>query len=199
MIKIGAVILAAGLARRMGQQKLLLPLEGKPLLAHVLARVAQIPFSHTIAVIGEPRLQLEALCQDYGIRSIYNSNSLQGQSTSMKLGLSQLPPDLDGFMFLQGDQPLLSANLLERLIYCFHEHPKAIIVPSYKGEYRSPALFGALWQGELEKIDGDRGGRSVIKNHLQAVIPVEWDEEESFWDTDTQEDYERLVRRGCDV
>ena len=197
MKKIGAVILAAGLARRMGEQKLLLPFGGKPLVAHVLATAAALPFAAVIAVIGEPRLELEKVCQQYGIPSIYNSQAHEGQSTSLKLGLSQLPRDLDGFIFLQGDQPLMAGGLLQRLMDRFQDHPDGIIVPSYHGEYRSPALFGARWREKLAEISGDRGGRSVIMNHLEAVIPVEWDEEESFWDVDTGDDYDRLVRRGC--
>ena len=194
--KIGVVILAAGLATRMGRQKLLLPLLDKPLIAHMLQNTASLPFADKIAVVGEPRQELTQICTEYGITSIFNADRNTGQSSSIKLGLAQLSPELDGFMFLPGDQPLLSLSLLRELIACFceHYHPARIVVPSFQSENRSPAIFGSSWREELEKITGDGGGRSIIRRHPEVIIRVEWADEHVFWDADTWDDYQRLVQ-----
>ena len=193
---IGVVILAAGLATRMGRQKLLLPLRGQPLITYMLQTTASLPFADKIAVIGEPRQELTQICTNYGIPSIFNVDRNTGQSSSIKLGLAQLSPDLDGFMFLPGDQPLLSLSLLQALIACFcdHFHPDRIVVPSFQGEYRSPAVFGSSWREKLEKLTGDGGGRSIIRRHPEVITPVEWKDEHVFWDADTWDDYQRLVQ-----
>lgn len=196
MKKIGAVILAAGLASRMGQQKLLLPLGGKPLLAHALTTVMKLRLDSVIAVIGEPQQQLANLCQEYGISSIYNSNRLSGQATSVKLGLSHVADDVDGILFLPGDQPLVPLALLQAMVKCFARETdnSKIVVPLYKGEYRSPVLFGADWRQHLTELKGDQGGRSVVKQYPEQVATVEWPDEQAFWDADTWEDYQCLVR-----
>lgn len=100
--RIGAVILAAGTASRMGRQKLLLPLAGQPLLSHVLGVVRKFPWADCIAIIGEPEARLAALCQAQAIRSTYNSKRQQGQAASIVLGVRQLVRDLAGIMFFFG-------------------------------------------------------------------------------------------------
>ena len=194
--KIGVVVLAAGLATRMGQQKLLLPLRNQPLITYILQTTASLPFADKIAVIGEPCQELTKICTHYGMTSIYNADRNKGQSSSIKLGLSQLSPDLDGLMFVPGDQPLLSVALLQALTDCFCEcyHPDRIIVPYWRGEYRSPAIFGNNWREELEQLTGDGGGRSIIRRHPEVITAVEWTDEHVFWDADTWEDYQRLVQ-----
>ncbi len=196
MKKIGVVILAAGLAARMGQQKLLLPLGGKLLLAHVLATVVELRLDSVVAVIGEPQKQLANLCQEYCIPSIHNPNRLSGQATSVKLGLSHMADDVDGILFLLGDQPLVPLVLLQVMVKSFARETdnNKIVVPVYKGEYRSPVLFGANWRQDLAELTGDQGGRSVVKQYPEHVATVEWTDEQAFWDADTWEDYQCLVR-----
>ena len=89
-VSIGAVVLAAGMAVRMGRQKLLLPLDGKPMLAHVLEVVAAVPFASRVVVIGEPQEPLAALCQEQGIPSVFNEKRKSGQASSVCLGLAEI-------------------------------------------------------------------------------------------------------------
>lgn len=196
MPRVGAAILAAGTASRMGRQKLLLPLGEQPVLGHVFTTVRQIPFAETVAVIGEPRQELTALGSQYGIRTVYNSERLSGQASSIATAITHLPGDLDGILFLPGDQPLISVDLLQALLMRFSQEAdnQQIVVPSYQKQYRSPVLFGSAWLPELLLLSGDRGGRAIIGSNPQAAAVVEWQDEAPFWDTDTWEDYLRLVR-----
>lgn len=196
MPRVGAAILAAGTASRMGRQKLLLPLGDQPVLGHVLTIVRHIPFAETVAVIGEPRQELTALGSQYGIRTVYNPERLSGQASSIATAITHMPGDVDGILFLPGDQPLITVDLLQALLMRFSlgADNKQIVVPSYKKQYRSPVLFGSAWLPELLSLSGDRGGRAIIGSNPQAVAVVEWQDESPFWDTDTWEDYLRLVQ-----
>jgi molybdenum cofactor cytidylyltransferase len=193
--KFGAVILAAGMAKRMGQQKLLLPLAGKSLLSHVLATVRNLPWADCIAVIGEPEAELAALCQDEAIRSIYNEQRQQGQTTSITLALQQLACDLDGIIFLLGDQPLVTRTLIQTLLTQFEQvaSNKAILVPCYQGRRYSPVLFGSYWRPALAALTGDIGGRQIMRDNSKQVTEVNWSEEAAFYDADTWEDYRRFI------
>lgn len=99
--KIGAVILAAGTASRMGRQKLLLPLSGKPLLAHVLNVVHGMSWADCVAVIGEPQDELAQLCGQYNIRTVYNAARHSGQASSIVLAMNSLSNRLDGVIFFR--------------------------------------------------------------------------------------------------
>lgn len=193
--KMGAVILAAGTASRMGKQKLLLPLAGKPLLTHVLSTVRRLPWGDCIAIIGEPESELAALCQAEGIRAVYNAQRQLGQASSISLALQQLASELDGIMFLLGDQPLVSFELLEELLTQFEQAAshKAIIVPCFQGERHSPVVFGSFWRPRLASLFGDTGGRQILRDNPSQIVEVNWPKKSDFYDADTWEEYQKLV------
>jgi len=193
---IGIVILAAGLAKRMGRQKLLLSLGEKPILAHVIATAITIPWTDRIVVIGDPQDELAELCDQYNIPWIYNSERHTGQASSIILALNNLRTDLAGVLFLQGDQPFISKALLQALFDCFVSigHKKSIIVSQYQGQQYSPVLFSSWWIPHLALLSGDSGGRIIIRENPEHVIPVEWSDKYSFYDADTWEDYQLLCR-----
>ena len=196
MKQVGAVIMAAGAGIRMGRQKLLLPLGGRPLLDYVLSAVAALPLADAVAVIGEPQEKLADLCHRHGIRSVYNPARETGQASSITLGLETMAPDLDGILFLTGDQPFLPAVLLDRLLQHFTEldDNRCIVLPGCNGENRGPVLFGAYWYPDLKALTGDGGGRSIVRRRPQQVHTVAWDDESAFWDADTWDDYQQLVK-----
>lgn len=196
MTRIGAIILAAGSATRMGQQKLLLPLGNRPLLDYVLATAAKLPLADCVAVIGEPQQELQKLCQQRAIRAAYNKDFCTGQASSIRLGISCLSGELDGLLFLLGDQPLVPIELVLALIAAFEKkgHDQAMAAAYCGGEYRSPVLFGKGWRQQLSSLTGDEGGRRLLRQNPMSVLPVAWPQENVFWDADTREDYQRLVR-----
>ena len=195
-VSIGAVVLAAGMAVRMGRQKLLLPLDGKPMLTHVLEVVAEVPFVSRVVVIGEPKEELADLCEAQGIPSIFNEKRKSGQASSICLGLAELRGGLDGVLFLQGDQPLVTKSLLKRMLETFQQihDSKAILVPMHAGVMRSPILFGAHWLKELALLKEDCGGKELVRRYPEHVRTLAWAEPFVFEDADTWEEYLRLQR-----
>jgi len=195
--RIGIVILAAGQASRMGMQKLLLPLGGQPLLAHVLQTAASLSLPDCVAVIGEPQAELAAVCRRYSVQPVYNPNRQAGQATSVHLALRHLSVELDGVLFMLGDQPLVSLPLIRALIDRFAclDDNRHIVVPYCNGQRHNPVLFGASWRGHLAALQGDRGGRRIIDENMEWVIRLDWDDEIAFLDADTREDYEFLCAK----
>lgn len=192
--KIGAIILAAGSASRMGRQKLLLPLAGQPLLAHVLRTVCSLVWAECVAVIGQPQAELAAVCEAANIPWVYNTAHCQGQSSSIRLGLQQLPEQLDGIMFFVGDQPLVPLDLVAALLMQFARtgSRQAVVVPCCQGQRYSPVLFGSYWRGALAGLRGDIGGRQIMRDNPAQVVAVDWPEPAAFYDADTWEEYGKL-------
>lgn len=197
MDEIGLVIMAAGSSLRMGKPKLILPLGGKPLLEHSLQKISKYSWGERVAVIGEPREVLDELCRSYGLKTVYNPTPHRGQSFSLKLGINSFSGILKGFVFLPGDQPLISGRLLEALVLRFKatiNNNKTIVVPFYGGQSYSPVLFGSGWLEDLKGIEGDWGGRQIIKENAHLVEKVNWDNSRDFIDVDTLEDYEMICK-----
>ncbi|HLN84864.1 MAG TPA: nucleotidyltransferase family protein [Candidatus Limnocylindrales bacterium] len=190
---ISAVILAAGRAERMGEQKLFLPLGGKPALQWVLESALASDLDEIICVtrdFGPVRRQITVT--DERLFWLLNHAADRGQSTSVTAGLWAANQASDGVMFLVGDQPLISKELINCLIEKFDDSSALIVAPKFNGEARNPVLFRRDLFPELLKLTGDRGGRALLEKYRKKTALLDWQDELPFLDIDRPEDYERL-------
>jgi molybdenum cofactor cytidylyltransferase len=190
---ISGVVLAAGRAQRIGGEKLLLPLRGKPVLQWVLESALSSDLDEIICVArelisGGRRLNVN----NERLLWLTNHAADRGQSTSVIAGLWATNPRSEGVMFLVGDQPLIPKELINALIEKFKSDPAWIIAPSFKQEPRNPVLFRRDLFPELLQLSGDRGGRVLIEKYKNKTVLLEWEDEIPFLDLDVREDYERL-------
>ena len=190
---ISAVVLAAGSARRMGEQKLLLPLRGKPVLQWVLEKVLASDVAEVVCVVRD----LESLPPRISINHeklfwLVNHGADRGQSTSVIAGLWAINPNSEGALFVVGDQPMIRTELINALLERFETTGALIVAPRHNGQTRNPVLFRRAIFPELLELSGDRGGRALIERHAERTEFVEWEDEFSFVDLDVREDYERL-------
>jgi molybdenum cofactor cytidylyltransferase len=190
---ISAVVLAAGRARRMGEQKLLLPLRGKPVLQWVLETVLASDVAEVICVVRD----LESLPPRVSVTHeklfwLVNQNADHGQSTSVIAGLWAIHPNSTGALFVVGDQPMMGSDLINALIGRFAKTTALIVAPTHNGQTRNPVLFRREIFPELLELSGDRGARGLIARHADQTEFVEWQDEFPFMDLDVREDYERL-------
>jgi molybdenum cofactor cytidylyltransferase len=190
-----------------GHHKLLLPLGGRPVLLHVLETALASQARPIILVLGhradEIRSHVTTHIKQRAISIIENPNYQQGMSTSLRMGLQALTNIRDNnrqnadlptsTVILLGDQPLMTASIIDRLIATRETSGKAIIVPLYHGKRGNPVLFAANLFPELMKVTGDEGGRSVIMRHPQDTATVELSEATASSDIDTWEAYQQVV------
>jgi molybdenum cofactor cytidylyltransferase len=190
---ISAVVLAAGHAQRLGREKLLLPLRGKPVLQWVLESALASELDEIICVMRElTSTQRQLNISDERLLWLTNYAADRGQSTSVIAGLWATNPRSDGVMFLVGDQPLLPKELINSLIEKFRTGSAWIVAPSFNKQPRNPVLFRRGLFPELLQLTGDRGGRGLIDKHKNRTALIEWKDEMPFLDLDVHEDYERL-------
>jgi molybdenum cofactor cytidylyltransferase len=203
-----ALILAAGRSSRMegGRHKLLLPLGERAVLAHVVAAALASQAEPIIVVLGyqaeSARESLALYVKHQKLSFIENPAYLEGMSTSIRAGLQALivgeyavssPLLPDSVLILLGDQPLMTAHIIDTLIATRQATDKPIIVPLYHGKRGNPVLFAASLFPELMMITGDEGGRSVIERHRQEMITVELGDEVACYDVDTWEAYQQVL------
>lgn len=201
-----AIILAAGSSSRMGagRHKLLLPLNKRPVLAHVIEAALASQARPIVVVLGhqaeQVRTQLGNYSTDSAITHVENPDYLQGMSTSMHVGLTHLQnlmsaesANVDSALILLGDQPLVTPRMLDTLIDMWHTAGKPIIAPLYAGKRGNPTLFAASLFPELLEVTGDEGGRSVVERHKQELVTVELGDTVANYDVDTWEAYQQVV------
>jgi len=195
--RIGALLLAAGQSRRMGgPNKLLAEIDGSPMVAHVARRLLASRARPIIAVLGNQADMVEAALGKLPVERVRNPEFASGLSTSLRRGISALPPDLDGVMVCLGDMPLISGRHLDRLIAAFNPlEGRAIIVPTRRSKRGNPVLWSKRFFPEMAEIAGDVGAKHLIVEHAELVAEVEMDDDAVLVDIDTPDALDALRGR----
>jgi molybdenum cofactor cytidylyltransferase len=187
---IAAVMLAAGLARRMGRQKLLLQLQGKPVVRwsveHIVSHVEDV-----VVVTGPEDTAIRQALEGLAVRFAVNPRPQDGQGTSIAAGVAALKPWTTAALIALGDQPRMPTAVVPTLLDAFRRSGKAIVAPVYQGVQGTPVLFSSEVFGELCGLMGDAGARAVVKVNPERVEAVPFDLAMPP-DVDTPEDYAKL-------
>ncbi len=179
---IHTVIMASGFSRRMGTDKLLLNLGGKPVIRWVIEAALEAGAEGVTLVYRNPLLL--PVAEACGISALYNSQAEQGQSAGIRLAVAHRPAH-EACLFLAGDQPLISPVSLKRILAVYRQERPDIVSAVWQGKGMLPVLFGPGMRGPLSGLTGDRGGRSLIDSGLYAVIYQSLCSEQEQWDIDT--------------
>ena len=193
-----AVILAAGASRRFGQSKQLLDWLGTPLVAHTADVALRAGLAPVVVVLGCQAQRVGEALHNEGLRPLQTAMNWrwkEGLGTSVQVGLSALPPDTEAAIFMQCDQPLVTADLLRALVARFQDTDAPIVHPTHAGQRRSPALISRCFFSELAAVTGDEGGRAIIARHADAAAAIEVADPDVLADIDTPADYERLLNK----
>ncbi len=197
--KVAAVVLAGGSSRRMGgPNKLVAELDGKPILAHVVAAALASRAGPVIVVTGNRDHEARTALAGLDVEFVYNAEHAEGLSTSLRAGIAAVPEDADAAIVLLGDMPRVSAATIDRLIEAFDpEAGRTIVVPTYRGKRGNPVLWARRYFPDLAAIRGDTGARHLIGENRDGVVEVEFDESVAL-DVDTPEALASLGGRFAD-
>ena len=185
-------MLAAGGGSRFGGGKLLAELGGRPIIGAVFDNLRGAPVDETIAIVGADAQRLREVCESYGVRTVANEEWERGQSTSVLAGLRACGAETRAAVVLLGDQPLVGAEAVGRLVAAFAEGAR-VAVATYGGKRRNPVLFSReVWPLLTAELAGDEGARSVLRRHPELVVEVPCEGVGDPTDVDTREDLRRL-------
>ncbi|WP_133013669.1 nucleotidyltransferase family protein [Clostridium cuniculi] len=193
-MRINLILLAAGNSKRFNGNKLLAIYKGKPIYMHIVEKVLDLKVNKIICVTQYEEIK-EALLNT-NINVVMNDNSSLGISSSIKLGIN-FDKNADGYMFMVCDQPFISVQTLKSVIDNFINGDKGIVCVGCGNNKGNPVIFSKRYINELLSLEGDSGGKRILKGHLNDLNIVNVDNEIELIDIDTQEVFGKLTNLKC--
>ena len=186
---IAALVLAAGQSRRMdGVNKLLLSIDGRPLVARAVDAALASEADPVVVVTGFDAGAVRSRLEDCAVDFVHNADFAAGMGASLRTGIAALPPAVDGVVVCLADMPRVTAAHIDRLIAAFDG--SGICVPVFAGRRGNPVLLPRRLFGDIMEIEGDTGARHLIGRHAQSIIAVAMDDDAVLADIDRPGDVE---------
>ena len=149
----------------MGSQKLLLPVNGRPMIERVVEAALGSTAAETVVVVGSEADQVRAALAGYPARIVENAGYEHGMSTSLRAGLAAARPDCEAVVFVLGDQPFVTRALIDEVIDRYSQSGSPIVRPAVDGKPSHPVLMGAALFSEILALEGDVGAREILARH----------------------------------
>jgi molybdenum cofactor cytidylyltransferase len=188
-----ALLLAAGASRRFGLQKLVQPLDGKPVVRWSVESLIGPPVDDVVVVVGEADAPVREALHGLDVRFVKNPAAADGMATSLALGVEALPANTDAVLVVLGDEPLAGREALRRVVERYRAGGAAVVAPLFRGVRGHPVLFDRSVFAELRALTGDHGARLVADRDESRRALVELDLPKPV-DVDTHADLARVRR-----
>lgn len=185
-MKVSLIYMASGFGKRYGTNKLITEFQGEPLYLHGL-----LSLQKAAKFLEEDKIQCKLfLISQYErvlsgsfdrvpeAERIFNEDSDQGITASLKLGTEVSRKDTDAFLYFVADQPCMRGETIAEFVRGFLKSGKGIGCVCAKGHRGSPNLFSRKYKKELLALEGDQGGRQIMQKHPEDIWMMEVDERE---------------------
>lgn len=196
MMRVDAIVLAAGESRRMGRPKPLLPWDGRTLIEHLVSELSASQVANTYVVTGHHAEAVVEVLADTTAQCVLNSDYRVGMLSSVRAGIRAVGDDTDAVLICLGDQPHLPPALVDGLIEATREQSAMIAVPTTKGRRGHPLLFSLRYRDEILKGYEETGLRGLLDAHAAEIHHWDTDDAGILIDLDTPEDYARACESG---
>ena len=188
------LVLAAGGSTRMGRPKQLAELDGRPLLAHVLAAAAEAPLDRVVVALGGAAPEVLDRVELGRAEPLVVEGWAAGMGHVLASTLAQAGDDWEAVVVLLGDQPLVSATAVARVVEAWRAGAGLVVTATWDGRPGHPRLFDRRLLPDLLRLTGDTGARDLVAADPGRVRRVEVGDLGSDADIDVEADLERVGR-----
>lgn len=183
---IGCVIMASGLGKRFGGNKLMADLGGKPLIQWILDTTRDL-FDYRVVVTRSR--EVKELCDRNNIDVVLHSEP--GRNDTVRIGLSLMTEKMECCCFMPADQPFIRRESFRKVLAAVKENPQYIWRTAFENQVGAPVCFPKWSFPELLTLPEGKGGNAVVKAHIEKVKMVQVIEPEELEDVDTIEDMQK--------
>jgi molybdenum cofactor cytidylyltransferase len=193
--RIVVILLAAGRSQRMGgRNKLLMDVDGQPMVRRVAATLLNSRVREVIAVLGHDRTRVAAALAGLPVCIVVNDEYALGQMSSVRAGIAAIPDDSAAILVALADQPALEPVDIDFLIDAFLALPEPkILVPVYGGQRGNPIVLPGMQLSALQAGGVNFGCRNLIERYPEAVVRIEAPNPHYVQDIDTPAAYDAWV------
>ncbi len=195
--RIAAIVLAGGMSSRMGQSKVLLPWDNRPIIRVIVDRLKRMRLDDVVVVTGHLAEKVEAALAEEPVQFVHNPDYRAGEMlSSLQAGLKTLPDDIGACLVVLGDQPWLDNRIVNEIICAYAEGKGTIVAPSYHHRRGHPILIDHVYWRDLLNLPPGSAPRDVINAHADETFYVNAETDSVLRDLDTPEQYDQERRRA---
>ena len=187
------VILAAGDSTRMGYPKALLPLGHELFITNILGVIRNLGLPRPVIILGRTAQIIQTQIQNWPADIRINPDPDRGQLSSIQLGFSHVGPEFNAAMIWPVDQPVVSEDLVRRLVKLFQSSGSLIACPACMGKRGHPAIFHRSLFQEFMDAPLNEGPKKILLRHQNEIALLPTEESGTVIDIDTPDDYQTLT------
>jgi molybdenum cofactor cytidylyltransferase len=196
--RIAAIVLAAGRASRMGENKLVAELDGEPIVRRTVRAVLASQARPVVVVTGHEADTVAGALAGLDVQLVHNPDFAEGMSTSLRVGIAAAGT-VDAALICLADMPRLRPAHFDAVIGAFRAgDPAEIVVPTFDRKRGNPVLWPHRYFAEIAALSGDVGARALIDRHADHVRLVAIDDSAILVDVDTPAALAELRRGGAE-
>jgi len=185
---VAGIVLAAGTSSRMGRNKLIETVHGKPLVRNAVESALASRLDPVLVVTGHEADKIATALSGAAVTLVHNGFYREGLSTSLQAGIAAVPPDSDGAMILLGDMPGISPALIDRMLSDFESsNGRTICIACAHGQRGHPVLWPSAFFGSIATLAGDKGARELLETHADQLVEIDSDDDAPLTDIDTEQ------------
>ncbi len=188
---VAGVVLAAGSSTRMGQNKLLLRVDGETLVARAARRAGVGGLDPIVVVLGHEAERVARALAGIRCRPVFNPDHASGQASSFRAGIAAVPDAAPAAVILLADMPHVTAEMIAALVARYRTAGAPLVISEYGGVHAPPTLYDRTLFDEIGAMSGDGCGRQIVHRHRHEAEVVTCPAE-GLADLDEPEDLERL-------
>ena len=191
-----AIVPAAGQSRRMGVPKQLLPFAGTTVIGYVVDVLCRSRINEVCVVAGHQADRLRQALEGRAVRIVVNPDyERTDMLASVRCGLATTPAACRAVLVALGDQPAITAELIDAMIDRFSTSGRGIVVPVHAGRRGHPLLLDGRYRDEILAGYDQVGLRGLLAAHADDVLELPVSNSAVLSDMDLPEDYQRELDR----
>ena len=187
---VAGIILAAGASTRMGHNKLLIELEGEPLVRRAARRGLAAGLDPLLVVLGYEADRLRQALQGLAFTAVLNPRFSEGMNTSLSAGVAAMPAEAEAALVLLADMPFVERAMIEEVVLRWRETGAPVVASRYGAAVAPPTLYARALFPLLAGGTGEGRGREVVRGQGERARFIDWPAS-ALVDLDVTEDVAR--------